>query len=193
MIRAVIFDCFGVLTYDGWLPFKRKHFSGDPELEVQATDLGRQVNSGLLGYGSFVEHLAKMAKTSVREVARAIHDNVPNEELFSYIENELKPKYKIGLLSNTGRNMLEEIFTREELGLFDATALSYEIGSLKPEARAYHVIAERLSVKPEECVFIDDQERHLNGAREVGMQTVIYKDFEQFKHDLEKLLGDSKD
>lgn len=188
MIRAVIFDCFGVLTYDGWLPFKRKHFGDNPELERQATDLSRQLNAGMLDYGEFVAHIAELAGVSIHETADAIHDNVPNEELFAYIGGVLKQKYKIGLLSNTGRDMLEEIFTREQLSLFNSFGLSYEMGALKPDARAYHIVAERLEVTPEECVFIDDQERHLAGARNVGMHTIMYKDFEQFKGDLEALL-----
>jgi putative hydrolase of the HAD superfamily len=188
MVRAIIFDCFGVLTYDGWLPFKKHYFGKDPEKTREATELGRQMNAGLLGYQEFLTQIADMAGVSVAETSRMINDNVPNEELFAYIREKLKPRYKIGMLSNTGRNMLGEIFTPEQIRIFDALGLSYEMGTLKPDARAYQTIARRLGVDSEECVFIDDQERHCTGARDAGMQTILYGDFDQMKTDLERLL-----
>jgi len=188
MVRAIIFDCFGVLTYDGWLPFKKNHFGEDPEKNREATELGRQVNAGLLGYGEFIRQVAGMAEVSVEATSRAIHDNVPDEELFTYIRKKLKPRFKIGLLSNAGRNMLEEIFTPDQINVFDALGLSYEMGALKPDAEAYETIARRLGVNRDECVFVDDQERHCTGARKAGMQAILYKDFDQMKAELEKLL-----
>ncbi len=45
-------------------------------------------------------------------------------------------------------------------------------GVLKPDPRAYLLMAERLGVDAADCVFIDDQPGNLAGAREVGMRTV---------------------
>lgn len=43
---------------------------------------------------------------------------------------------------------------------------------MKPEPRAYELMAERLGVRVEDCVFIDDQPGNLAGAAAVGMQGV---------------------
>lgn len=187
MIKAIIFDCFGVLTYDGWLPFKKEHFKQSDE-ERQATDLGTQVNRGLLSYGDFIDQIAEMAHVPVDEVRQAIHNNVPNDELFAYIRTELKPNYKIGMLSNAGRDMLDEIFPAAHLALFDAIALSYETGHLKPDRRAFELIAERLGVEPEQCIFVDDQERYCTAAREMGMQAIVYTSFDEFQPQIQALL-----
>lgn len=40
----------------------------------------------------------------------------------------------------------------------------------------------------DECVFIDDRQDFINGAQSVGMKTILYKDFEEFKTQLEELL-----
>jgi putative hydrolase of the HAD superfamily len=45
-------------------------------------------------------------------------------------------------------------------------------GVMKPDARAYTLMAERIGVEPSECVFIDDQPVNLAGAERVGMRTV---------------------
>lgn len=188
MIKAIIFDCFGVLTYDGWLPFKKKHFKHDSEADRQATELGVQVNRGMLSYDEFIDQIAGMTHVSVNEVRQAIHNDVPDDGLLAYIHDGLKPKYKIGMLSNAGRNMLDEIFSESHLKLFDAVALSYETGHLKPDRRAFEHIAERLTVAPDECVFVDDQERYCIAAREAGMQAIVYKSFDGFRPQLEALL-----
>ena len=49
-IKGIIFDCFGVLATDGWLPFKNKYFKEKPALFRKATELksiGQRRNSKL--------------------------------------------------------------------------------------------------------------------------------------------------
>ncbi len=189
MIKAVIFDCFGVLVTENWLPFKRQYFSGNQALFEEATDLGKQLNSGLIDYQGFLKKVAEKAGISEARAFQEIDGNVANEELFDYIAQTLRPRLKIGMLSNVGNNWLSKMFTVEQLALFDEMALSYKTGLLKPESQAYHSAAAMLGVEPDECVFIDDQERHCTAAREAGMRTIVYKNFEQMRTELEKILA----
>jgi putative hydrolase of the HAD superfamily len=191
MIRALIFDCFGVLTTDGWLPFVGEQFGHNQELMNEATALNQQSAAGFISYDDFVQGIADLASMPSMQVMQMLESNVANRKLFDYIK-AVKGTYKIGLLSNVATDLLDDLFKPEDLSVFDATALSYEMGFLKPDPRAYETIAERLGVEPEACVMIDDQERYVIAARDVGMQAVWYRDFEQMQRDLEKLLGNSK-
>jgi putative hydrolase of the HAD superfamily len=76
---------------------------------------------------------------------------------------------------------------REEY--FDVIVVSAEIGFAKPEAQAYEITADRLGVRLDECVFIDDREDFCEAARGVGMQAVFYQSFDQAKADLERILA----
>lgn len=189
MIEAIIFDCFGVLTSDGWLPFKRKHFGHDPGLERQAADLNKQVDAGLADYDDFISGVAELAGMTANQARLEIEDNVANEALFAYIIQELKPKYKLGLLSNAGANWLDELFSLEQANLFDTVCLSCDTGFVKPDERAYKHVAHQLGVDPADCLFIDDQERFCTAARDVGMQAVEYQNFEQCQRDIESVLA----
>ena len=71
---------------------------------------------------------------------------------------------------------------------FDDIVESAKIGFAKPEARAFEIAAERLSVRLDECVFVDDRPNYIEGAQHVGMKTVLYTDFKDFKKRLEFLL-----
>lgn len=191
MVKAIIFDCFGVLTTEGWLNFKEKHFGNNPELLKQATELNKQTNLGLLSYNEFLKQIARLANVPLNEAHKAVDTNAPNEPLLRYI-SELKPKYRIGVLSNASANWFVQLFRPEQVELFDELALSYETGVVKPDPRSFEMVAEKLGVKPEECVFIDDQQRYTSAAKDIGMQAVWYRDFGQMKADLEKILVDSK-
>lgn len=189
MVKAIVFDCFGVLASDGWLPFKRRHFGHDQALMQEATDLNKKVDAGLADYSEFLHRVAELANVSYEEARRDIENNVPDSELFAYIKDRLKPRYKLGILSNAGADWLNEMFSSEQVALFDATALSYDTGYVKPDKRAYKTICERLGVESEESVFIDDQERYCAAARDFGMQAIWYKNFEQFREELELMLA----
>jgi putative hydrolase of the HAD superfamily len=143
-----------------------------------------------MDYKHFLTEIGRLAETTAQQVQDEIDNNVTDEELFDYISN-LKPKYKVGMLSNAASNYLSDLFQPEQIALFDAVVLSYEAGFIKPEVQAYELIAERLGVEITECIFIDDQEKHVTGARRVGMQAILYRDFPQMKRELEKILSAS--
>jgi putative hydrolase of the HAD superfamily len=187
MTKAIIFDCFGVLTTEAWLPFKTKHFGHDPRLLAKVTDISWQADRGLMTREEAIRTTSELAGITPAEFAQAINRNVPDEALFAYIE-ELKPHYKIGLLSNVSGDYLTEIFDRQQLASFDAVTLSFQSGFIKPEKEAFETAAEQLGVNPEECIFIDDQERNVNGAERAGMTAILYRDVSQLRHELSKLL-----
>lgn len=188
MVKAILFDCFGVLTSDGWIPFKRRHFAHDPQLNQQATDLNKQANAGFIDAAAFIKGIAELANVPQQQVRRVLENNVADEDLFEYIRTTLRPHYKLGMLSNAGANMLGDLFTTRQIDVFDEIALSFETGHVKPEQQAYEQLAGRLGVDPGDCIFVDDQERHCAGAEAAGMRAIVYKDFEQFKAQLEPLL-----
>lgn len=189
MIRAIVFDCFGVLVSEQWLSFKQEYFGHDAALSQEAADVMQQADAGFLAHEEFVDRIAEMSGLSVAAVNQRLDQNVVNARLFTYITNELKPSYKIGMLSNAAADWLEELFTTEQLAIFDAITLSFESGVAKPDERAYYLMAERLGVEPEECLFIDDQERHCTGAREAGMTAVLFEGFDDFPPKLQTAIA----
>ena len=55
-----------------------------------------------------------------------------------------------------------------------ATALSWSVGVLKPDARIYRAALDALGVVPGEAAFVGDgRDRELQGARRLGLRTVL--------------------
>lgn len=188
MIQAVIFDCFGVLATDGWLPFRDTHFGDKPDLLEEARAHNVRVDSGLMSYAEFIRWLADTTGVSADDIERIITGNKANTPLFEYIRDAISPSYKVGLLSNAGANWLDDLFEPWQVSLFNETLLSYEIGFVKPNPVMYETIAMRLGVLPEEAVFVDDRIEFVSGAEAVGMHAVHYRSVDQVKNDLEAIL-----
>lgn len=188
MTKAIIFDLYGVLALNGWQAFKELHFSDRPEVWTQVFELGKMVDAGLKGYDDLVTFTAKQAGQPVSVVRHQLEHTVANEPLLEYIRSELKPHYKLGILSNAGSNVVERIFSDEQQALFDSVVLSHHVGLVKPHADMYRTIAARLDVEPADCLFIDDQERHVTGARDAGMQAMVYTDLAALREQLSAIL-----
>jgi HAD superfamily hydrolase (TIGR01509 family) len=187
MLKALIFDCFGVIYPDTLAIVGRDFLKlNDPRRE-ELRYLREQSDRGLVEREEFWNEAAKIMRTTRHELdLRLAKVKGADWELLEYIK-ELKKKYKTALLSNVGRDFIERVFApHSSQDYFDELVLSYEIGFLKPEPGAYETAAQRLGCKPAECLMIDDQERHCKGAVTTGMKALHYKDFDQFKHELSK-------
>jgi HAD superfamily hydrolase (TIGR01509 family) len=193
MTKAIIFDCFGVLTTEGFTVFRDKYFMDEPAKREQAVALMDEHTIGRTSYEVFSQRLGELAGVEREVVSEYLEGNKPNEPLFEFIRDELKPKYKIGMLSNTGADWVHEIFEPEQLELFDDIVQSYRLRLNKPDPRIYEAAAQNLGVEPKECVMVDDSRRAYEGALGANMQAVFYENFKQMKADLEKLLSAAAD
>jgi len=189
MIKAIIFDCFGVLAEDGWTPFKRRYVADNQKLANEIADLGKQNEFGIISNDDYFKTTSVLIGVKEHLLRDAVGRRVPNGELFEFIENKLKPKYKIGLLSNANYDVVSSLFTEEQSALFDASVLSFESRLVKPSPEMYSLIAERLGVEPKCCIFIDDQPRYAEAAEDVGMIGLTYHNPEQLKQELLQVIS----
>jgi epoxide hydrolase-like predicted phosphatase len=179
VIKAVIFDCFGVLTTDGWKQIREEFLVHDEKLFRHSLDIDKAVNAGMMDYDEFINEIKNMTGLSTNNIRERLNGSVPNKMLFDFIRESLKHKYKIGMLSNAAANWLDELFEPWQVKLFDATVLSYEAGTVKPDPAIYKMIMNRLGVTPEESIYIDDSERYCIAAEDLGMKSIYHHDTNQ--------------
>jgi putative hydrolase of the HAD superfamily len=193
VIKAIIFDCFGVLTTQGLDAYYEEYLKHSPEKMTEAKNLIGQLNIGHLEHDEFIEKISILSGVAERSTRDYLENNKPNKPLLEYTRAELKGEYKIGMLSNAQSGWVQKLLPKEDLQLFDAIVLSGDIGVAKPNLKAYQTIANKLSVEPEECIFIDDLTHYCEAAKEAGMQAIWYQSFEQFRKDIEALLAAKTD
>lgn len=186
MIRALIFDCFGVL----YRPSADALMEQVPlDQREQVRDITRACDHGIISRSEYFEQIADLlGKTAddIREIDRKEH--IRNDQLIDYIKR-LKNDYKIGLLSNIGDETMDELFPEPERNdLFDAFVLSSNIGLIKPAVEVFEYAAAQLGVPTDECVMIDDLLKNVDGAERAGMRGLVFTSNHQLELDLSALL-----
>jgi HAD superfamily hydrolase (TIGR01509 family) len=64
---------------------------------------------------------------------------------------------------------------------------SYEIGAMKPDRAFFTACLDAVGVPAESCIFIDDAEANVEGARAAGLKAVHYRDPASLIHGLREL------
>jgi putative hydrolase of the HAD superfamily len=187
MIRGIIFDCFGVL-YQGSIAHL---YELTPE--AKRSELANLSLSSDYGYITPEDYLQQVCELTGKPAAEIVDimqkDHVRNQAMVDYVRT-FRGKYKVALLSNVGRGVMERLFSPDELDeLFDAVVLSSEVGMIKPEPAIYELAAERLGLSPSECVMVDDLVANIDGAKSTGMQGVVYSTTDKCKHEITRLLA----
>jgi putative hydrolase of the HAD superfamily len=127
--------------------------------------------------------------TEINDIMKEMHSTLRIDiEMISFIA-ELKKSYKIALLTNFTSDLerfLKDVFNIHHL--FDVVVNSYDIKIKKPNPEAYRYTLDQLKLQPEEAVFIDDKEENVLMAKTLGLKPILYKNFQQCKNDLKKIL-----
>ena len=106
----------------------------------------------------------------IRHVMTPQPDSV---DVLSYLKER---SHKTGLLSNCSHEIPVVWPETPFASLIDVAVFSCSVGMRKPDSRIYQLTAERLEVRPEECIFVGDGgSEELSGALDVGMHPVLIR------------------
>ena len=197
-IEAVVFDLGGVLI--DWNPrhLYRKIFDGDEEAmerflaEVCTPEWNARLDAGR----PFAEAIAELSaahpehaeligywRTRWPEMVGAAFEGTVE------IVRELKAA---GLRTYALSNWSAETFpaTRDRFGFLDeldGILISGEVRMAKPHPEIFHELIARFGLNPERTVFVDDWDRNIATASDLGLVAVRFFDAEQLRHDLRAL------
>ncbi|MBN1544294.1 HAD family phosphatase [Candidatus Woesearchaeota archaeon] len=193
VIKAIFFDLGGVLVTDlfplmesyisgltgvpypkvkevrnqYWLDYELGRMSGVEFFQRQLSDLGVGLNAE--------EILAKSC--SFIKVSEDVLDVVKDIRALG--------RYGVGVISNNSSEWSD--YVGDDLGLdryFDAWVISCDVHVKKPDKDIYIIAAERLGLRPIDCIFIDNKEKNVQGAEAAGMNGILFKDAELLRQKL---------
>jgi putative hydrolase of the HAD superfamily len=196
MVKAIFFDLGGVLVTDVFTvldPFfsRKAHTLAEKVKDIRKTywldyELGRMTGHEFmqkvladLGFGLEPERAMQIACAMIKL----------DKDVFKVMK-KLKEsgKYRIGVISNNSKEW--SVYSKENLGIgayCDSWIVSCDLGIKKPDKEIYLKAAESLGLMPEECLFIDNKQRNIDGAAVVGMKGIHFKDAKQLVEELKKL------
>jgi putative hydrolase of the HAD superfamily len=197
-MRGLLVDFGGVLTtnvFESFTAFCRDE-GLDPDAvrrlfreEPEALRLVRAIETGSLGEDEFGEHFGGLLGVERRAglVERMFGHIRPDQTMVEAVRRARARGVRTGLVSNSmgvGR------YDRSTFpDLFDGVVISGEEGMHKPQPGIFRLGAERVGLRPEECVFVDDLRENCEGAEAVGMTAVLHRGADSTLPRLEQLLG----
>lgn len=195
MIKAIIFDIGGVVTSPATFhPFARKYAKALGLKETGIYDI-------LQKYWKLWELEKINEKEFFESVARDLkmegHGEKIREDLYNIAKpckgihlliNKLRKGYKIFALTNHAREFFEFLDSRQDIeNKFEKVFKSYETGFAKPDPKFFKYMLDRIGMKPEECVFIDDSEKNVKAAGMLGFKAILHKNLKQTEKELKEL------
>ena len=186
MIKNIILDFGKVLvTYDfhatvdswGMTPQDRADFNAS----ILSREWNLRIDRGDKSFLEYVEelsalypHLSKWFRKFYDEYDSFITGEMPGmRELLT----ELKAKgMKLYGLSNWSETVYPILKKYPIFQLLDGMVISCEIKMVKPEPGIYLHLLEKYHLKADECLFLDDKEENVLGARAVGMHSEVFTD-----------------
>ena len=199
MIKNIVFD-FGKVLAD-WDPTEALKANGADEEKIRPlmkklsqSGLWDESDRGTKSKEELLEMAIEIAPECEKEIRiywECFSDTIVR---YDYTEKLLRAcrdaGYGVYVLSNFGDwtyRECEEKGAFDFLPLVDGSLFSYELKLIKPEREIYQALCERFSLVPEECVFLDDMERNIDGAIDFGMQGIVFTGIEDAMQELEKI------
>ncbi|MBN2042516.1 MAG: HAD family phosphatase [Candidatus Aenigmarchaeota archaeon] len=189
MIKALIFDWYGVFTdklldvcYNEikskidreslrkvWLSYLDRCVKNDFSYEEFLKMVFREIGIGFDGYEYLIRKHGEIDQKMLDIVLR------------------LRKNHKIALLSDNSDVMIPII--EERIGgfrkYFDVVVLSNVERMVKINGRMFGITLEKLGMKPEECLFVDDRQRNTEVAEKLGIRSILFESPGQLKRELE--------
>lgn len=156
---------------------------------VFESDLQLRYERGAISTREFYEHYCAVTKTKPDYDAlcfAAADIFTLNCDTGPIISALATAGYRIGILSNTCEvhwRHLHDGHTQLDRS-FELYALSYQLGSIKPETEIYLAAAKLAGVAPTEIFYCDDRPENVTGAVKAGFDAVLYETPEKLHRDL---------
>ncbi len=191
-IKSVIFDWGGVLIEDpapGLVKYCSEALGVSTEDYIKAYNkFGVDFQRDIIDEDTFWEGICGELGKPRPDVPSLWSDAfkavyVPREEMFCLAIRLHEKGYKTGFLSNTEKPAMQ-YFHQLGYDMFDVLVFSCAEGMSKPDRRIYELTIRRLGFKPERSVFIDDKPEYIDGARQAGLKTVLFRSVSQVKEEL---------
>lgn len=184
MIKNIVFDMGNVLLW-----FDRDRFldavgAEGEDRKILMNNVYLSVEWARMDRGSMTE--AEAAASMCTHVPERLHEKVhllvdqwdrpiyPVEGMAQLVRDLKTAGYGIYLLSNASYRQHEYWPRVPGSKFFDGTLISADVKLVKPGREIYDLLCSKFSLKPEECVFIDDSAANIEGAEVAGMRGIVF-------------------
>lgn len=196
MIRNIVFDMGRVMIrFEPDVFMDREGIMDPGDRKLVLNELFHSVEWAQMDAGTLTEEtaepliLARFPERLHRQVHNLLfnwpeeHEQVP--EIEDLVRRLKEAGYGIYLLSNATAMQHRYWPLYPVSRWFDGKLISWDVRCVKPAHEIYRIFTERFSLKPEECLFVDDAPANVAAAIACGWQGIV---FHGDRQDLERKL-----
>ena len=195
MKKNIIFDFGNVLGICYTHLLTKPYVANEEEATLLRDVVFDRLYCDKLDIGAITDEEAKQGMCSrlpqeLHQKACRIYDNwvntmFPSPGMHDVIYDLKKAGKKLYLLSNISVKFSKEYknipWIAELFDQFDGLVFSGRIGIVKPDIEIYRYVLNTYHLKAEDCIFIDDSMKNVEGAKAAGIEGYY------FDNDVEKL------
>lgn len=186
-IKGLILDIGGVLvetpTRDRRRAWERAHGLAEGQLDGIYADA---IGPGWEGGRTEDEIAARLCAScgieepALPELLEALHADERISPVWTRLLDEIAGSFSLALLTNAGPNTRHTLIPRHGLDRwFPLVVISAEERISKPDSAIYLRTCERLGHSPADCLFVDDRQSNVEGARAAGLRAIPFLSLEQ--------------
>jgi len=199
MIKCIIFDLGGVYFTDGTSIALQKIkkilkindlivdelFRESPKKEGYLLRLGKLTSKE---FWHIVAKKLKITDENTSKIKEIWHSSYkPNVGMKGLVQR-LRKKYKVIVFSTNIKERVDYLERKYNLSKdFDNFIFSFEYGMTKKNPKFFKKLLEKINACPEECLFIDDKEKFLKIAKNLGMKIILFKNIDDLIKELKSL------
>ena len=190
MIKNIIFDMGNVLISFDPEKTLRKYTADENDIKLildkfYSGELYRDTDRGIKTHAQVIDMISgELTDSAVKLLKRLYVDecfglnNMPVAQGMCELICELNMNgYSTYLLSNAGYDFYEYSKAIPAIAQLKGVVVSCDIHHIKPEKEIYETLLNKYSLKPEECIFIDDLQENIDGAKKCGIDGICYSSF----------------
>ncbi|MBT7392072.1 HAD family phosphatase [archaeon] len=201
MINTIFFDVGGVIlnlegSFQNLLEFIKPE--NPKEFWQEFNILAVPACQGKQSFNDFLRDVAKKYGKNISDNSlddlwmKNVQETMKiNSDVVNIIKKLKKQNYKLGVISNTIKEISEVSGSHPEdmvgKNIFDVILSSHELGIAKPQKEIFELAMKKIYSKPEECVFIDDVQKYVNVADSLGINGILFTDAEDLDEKLKEL------
>jgi glucose-1-phosphatase len=198
MIRNIVFDLGNVLI--SFIPseyLKKKNYPSNIRNtilnDIFKSEEWKKLDNGDITITEAIDSIAARSALKREEIALVFNFRIdlmfPLDDNVRLLPELKKQGFKVYYLSNFHLDSYEVVsndyyFFR----YFDGGVISADIKLSKPDIKIYRYFLDKYSLKPEECLYIDDIEENILAAESAGMQIFLTNGSPKIAEELEEKL-----
>lgn len=198
MVKAIIFDIGNVILHFTNDIYREKiaKLAGKTTEEIKQiinidSDVTKRFESGEINGQQFYEEFSQLCGINVPYLELK---TIYSKDKYSRVEGtkelieKLKTNYKVSILSNTSEwDWNYVVQEAPEILTFETITTSFGAKAMKPKKEIFEDALNKLNLKPEECVFVDDIEEYVEAAKEIGFNAFQFTSAKKLEEDLREI------